>query len=264
MPEGIQDKTEVEAPPSVDKTCPAEPSATGKRYVTALVVELDDLIVVELAEVLPKTKLPWVVEAKPKVKLPVLSKEVSMLVPSDTVRALPDPAWETTIAAPVAEALLWVTPRIIPESVPVAELMLDVNCNAAAESVLVPVTTVRFKNTSGVESLAEMVPVRLIWKSDVVTAAVASSAAMIDPVPFGFKVKLPLAPEAMVKAPESAMLLADNVWVEPLMIKPLMVLVEVAAVIAPSLLMFQALEVPEISFPVPELEMVKTSPEPDA
>ena len=106
VPEAIQDKTDVEAPPSVDNTCPADPSATGKMYVTALVVELEDLIVVEVAEVLARTKEPWVVEAKPKVKLPVLSKDVSMLVPSETVRALPEPAWEITTALPVAEALL--------------------------------------------------------------------------------------------------------------------------------------------------------------
>jgi len=142
--------------------------------------------------------------------------------------------------------------------------MLEVNCSAAAESVLVPVTTVRLRNTSGVVSLAEMVPVRLIWKSEVVTAAVASKAAIIEPVPLGLRVKLPLAPVAMVKAPASAMLLADNVWVEPLMIKPLMVLVVVAALIAPSLEMFQVLEVPEISLPVPELAMTKTSPLPVA
>lgn len=36
----------------------------------------------------------------------------------------------------------------------------------------------------------------------------------------------------MVRAPESAMLFADNVWVDPLMIKLLMVLVEVGATIA--------------------------------
>ena len=111
--------------------------------------------------------------------------------------------------------------------------MFEVTCNAAAESVLVPVTTVLFKKTSGVVSLAAIVPVRLIWWSLVVTAAVASKDSMIDPVPFGLKVKLPFAPVVMLKAPVSVKALAESVWVEPLMIKPLIVLVAVAPVMAP-------------------------------
>lgn len=162
VPAGIQDKTEVAAPPSVERTWPAEPSAIGRIYVTALVVELEDLIVVEVAEVFPKTNDPWVVEALPKVKLPLLSKEALMLVPSETVKPAPAPAWEITKAAPVAELLDCVTPTTIPESVPPAEFSLEVICKAAAESVLAPVTTVRFRNTSGVVSLAEILPVRLI------------------------------------------------------------------------------------------------------
>ena len=70
-----------------------------------MVDELEDLIVVELAVVLPKTKDPWVVEAFPKVKLPDLSKEALMFVPSETVRPAPDPVVEMTKAAPVDEAL---------------------------------------------------------------------------------------------------------------------------------------------------------------
>ena len=104
LPEGIQLKTPVAAPPSVERILPAPPSATGKIYVTALVVEFEDLIVVEFAEVLPKTNEPWVVEALPKVRLPLLSNEVLMFVPSETVRATPLPAWEITKAVPEAEA----------------------------------------------------------------------------------------------------------------------------------------------------------------
>jgi hypothetical protein len=58
VPADTQLKTPVAAPPSVDRTLPAAPSAVGNIYVTAALVVLEDSRVVELAEVLAKTRLP--------------------------------------------------------------------------------------------------------------------------------------------------------------------------------------------------------------
>jgi hypothetical protein len=62
------------------------------------------LIVVEVAEVLAKTKEPWVVEALPKVKFPDLSKVVLIFEPSDTDKAFPVPELDMVRTSPEAEA----------------------------------------------------------------------------------------------------------------------------------------------------------------
>ena len=87
-------------------------------------------------------------------------------------------------------------------------------------------------------------------------SAEASVPMLIAPVVPDCKVKAVAAAEAMVSAPESAMLLVVKVCVA--------ITVPVTKLATPALVTFQVLEVPEISLPVPELEMVKTSPEADA
>ena len=66
-------------------------------------MELLALIVVVKALVLAKARPPWVVEALPKVRLPFLSKVALILVPSETLKALPVP--ELAIARTAPEAL---------------------------------------------------------------------------------------------------------------------------------------------------------------
>jgi len=124
----------------------------------------------------------------------------------------PLPALEIAMAAPEAEALDWVTPRTIPESVPEVELMAEVSWKAVALSALAPVIIVRLKRTSAALSAALREPLRLICRSLIPEAAPTLSRVIIAaPVPLGFKVKAPLEPVAIVKAPESAMLLVVKV-----------------------------------------------------
>jgi len=125
--------------------------------------------------------------------------------------SLPVPELVIVKTSPEAEALDWVTPSTEPVSVPVP-VMLEVNWTKLAVSLRAPaelVTTVLLATMSARASAAVNVPDRLNWVS--LIEVVASRVWIKAPVPFGFKVKLPLAPVAIVKAPESAMLLVVKV-----------------------------------------------------
>jgi hypothetical protein len=141
VPEGIQDKTPVAAPPSVDKTLPAEPSATGRIYVTAVVVVLEAFRVVNnpAPAVSAKTNDPWVVPCKPRVAAPAdetLKFEVVM------VRALA-PRVQVEGEAPVkfkAPEELTVT---TPEPEPMLLVLVDVKVvNAPVLGVEAPMAVV--------------------------------------------------------------------------------------------------------------------------
>ena len=167
-----------------------------------------------------------------KVALPeTLIPPVPWIWPEPELRPtnVPSPAWVTeklapeisfplpelvmAMTSPVAEALDWVTPRTMPESVPPVEVLFEVIWKAVALSVLVLVVTVRLNRTSAALSLAVKVPFLVIWRSLIPEAAPKESRVrIVAPVPFGFKVRAPLAPVATVKAPESAMLLVVKVW----------------------------------------------------
>ena len=138
---------------------------------------------------------------------------VLMLVPSEMDSPLPEPRLEMARTSPEAEPLDWVKPKTEPVSVPEPE-MLEVNCTKLAVSFKEPaelVTTVRLARTSARESAAVRVPDRFSWAS--LTEVVPSRVAIKAPVPFGFRVKAPLAPVVMLRAPASAMALVLNVWV---------------------------------------------------
>src|SRR6266480_4073585 len=67
------------------------------------------------------------------------------------------------------------------------------------------------------------------------TPELKSEERIVFPEPAGVNVRFPLPPVAMVNAPVSLKLLADKVWVAPLIDRPLMVLVGFAAIIPPRL-----------------------------
>ena len=73
----------------------------------------------------------------------------------------------------------------------------------------------------------------VLLEEPIYTPLLKSVLIIVCPVPFGVRVKLPLPPVAILSAPVSERLFAESVWVLPLMIKPLIVLVAVAPVIAP-------------------------------
>ena len=58
VPAATQERIPVAAPPSVDSTVPAAPSAVGRIYVTDAVVEFEDFKVVLKAEVLFRVSPP--------------------------------------------------------------------------------------------------------------------------------------------------------------------------------------------------------------
>ena len=95
-------------------------------------------------------------------------------------------------------------------------------------------------------------------------APTESKVRIVDPVPFGFKVKLPLDPVVMDRAPESVMVLAERDWVADEILSPLIVDEVLAEMVddrvkRPAWVILKL--VPEMSLPVPELAMARTSPE---
>jgi len=74
----------------------------------------------------------------------------------------------------------------------------------------------------------------------------ASDVRIVFPKPFGVRVKLPLAPVAMVSGPESLKLLAESVCVAALIESPLIVWLVLAAMIPPIERLFARVKLPAL------------------
>ena len=133
-PAEIQLKVPVEAPPSVDRTVPAAPSAVGNIYVTAALVVLEDSRVVLKAEVLAKTRLPWVVLALPKVSAPPLD---TLKTDEVMVRALPEPSVQVEGEAPVKLSAPEELSVTTPEPLPMLLVPVELNVVKAPEAAVV-------------------------------------------------------------------------------------------------------------------------------
>ena len=172
-----------------------------------------------------KVKVPGVVvepivlmEEAPEPKVLVVFMPVARVVLPEDVRVVKAP--EPAVPAPIETK--FATPASVTD-----QLLSVIETPVAITSPMVIVLACVLLPMAMVLTAAPVLPILII-------SAEASVPMLIVPVVPELRVKTEAAPEAIVKAPASAMLLAEKVWVEPLMIAPLIVLVVVAAEIAPA------------------------------